>query len=250
MPIDASISRRIPSSTNGSRRSASSCWATAAASSGCLTLAWAWRRAYTLGLLVMSVELFACAFLHSYALVLLALALGGFGNGLALVHDRILLSHSTPECMHGRVFGLQKTCVSFAFALSFLASGALIASVGVQAAFFACAVGLTLVQLFVFPRLRRAWPAPNTDFGRASLGAHGEIAQLVEHTTENRGVPGSSPGLAISVRRTQTGDHRSAEPRYWFESGSRRRSALVRRHHRHGAPSCLCQHVPRSFCFR
>src|SRR6478735_8011243 len=26
---------------------------------------------------------------------------------------------------------------------------------------------------------------------------HGEIAQLVEHTTENRGVPGSSPGLAI-----------------------------------------------------
>jgi hypothetical protein len=25
----------------------------------------------------------------------------------------------------------------------------------------------------------------------------GEIAQLVEHSTENRGVPGSSPGLAI-----------------------------------------------------
>src|SRR5436189_6322647 len=31
----------------------------------------------------------------------------------------------------------------------------------------------------------------------ASLPHHGEIAQLVEHTTENRGVPGSSPGLAI-----------------------------------------------------
>ena len=32
-----------------------------------------------------------------------------------------------------------------------------------------------------------------------SLGStsHGGIAQLVEHTTENRGVPGSSPGLAI-----------------------------------------------------
>ena len=167
--------------------------------------AWVWRRAYTLGLFVMSVELFACAFLHSYVLVLLALALGGFGNGLALVHDRMLLSHSTPESLHGRVFGLQKTCVSFAFALSFLASGALIASVGVQAAFFACAVGLTLVQLFVLPRLRRAWPTPNPGFGRASLGAHGEIAQLVEHTTENRGVPGSSPGLAISASR-------SAEP--------------------------------------
>ncbi len=29
----------------------------------------------------------------------------------------------------------------------------------------------------------------------------GEIAQLVEHTTENRGVPGSNPGLAISPAR-------------------------------------------------
>jgi hypothetical protein len=27
----------------------------------------------------------------------------------------------------------------------------------------------------------------------------GEIAQLVEHTTENRGVPGSNPGLAIAL---------------------------------------------------
>ncbi len=29
------------------------------------------------------------------------------------------------------------------------------------------------------------------------IGDRGEIAQLVEHSTENRGVPGSSPGLAI-----------------------------------------------------
>ena len=33
-----------------------------------------------------------------------------------------------------------------------------------------------------------------------SIARHGEIAQLVEHTTENRGVPGSSPGLAIPWR--------------------------------------------------
>src|SRR4030088_1189671 len=34
---------------------------------------------------------------------------------------------------------------------------------------------------------------------------HGEIAQLVEHTTENRGVPGSSPGLAMYVRARPPG---------------------------------------------
>ena len=32
------------------------------------------------------------------------------------------------------------------------------------------------------------------------LRQRGEIAQLVEHMAENRGVPGSSPGLAISTR--------------------------------------------------
>ena len=37
------------------------------------------------------------------------------------------------------------------------------------------------------------------DLRRATLPDRGEIAQLVEHTTENRGVPGSSPGLAIGV---------------------------------------------------
>ena len=32
---------------------------------------------------------------------------------------------------------------------------------------------------------------------RATIRRRGEVAQLVEHTTENRGVPGSIPGLAI-----------------------------------------------------
>src|SRR5207302_1401885 len=42
-----------------------------------------------------------------------------------------------------------------------------------------------------FPR------APRLTIEPLASPHHGEIAQLVEHTTENRGVPGSSPGLAI-----------------------------------------------------
>ncbi len=70
---------------------------------------WAWRRAYVLGIAAMTAELIACALLHSFWLVIGALAIGGFGNGLALVHDRLLLAHSTPESLHGRLFALQKT---------------------------------------------------------------------------------------------------------------------------------------------
>ena len=99
--------------------------------------------------------------MHSFPLVLLALALGGFGNGLALVHDRMLLAASTPESLHGRLFGLQKTCVSFAFALSFLVSGALIAAAGVQFAFLVCGAALAIVMVLAVPRLRTAWPTPS-----------------------------------------------------------------------------------------
>ena len=38
----------------------------------------------------------------------------------------------------------------------------------------------------------------------ATIYGRGEIAQLVEHTTENRGVPGSSPGLAIAALRRRS----------------------------------------------
>jgi hypothetical protein len=88
------------------------------------------------------------------------MALGGFGNGLALVHDRLLLASSTPDSLHGRLFALQKTCTSFAFALSFIASGALIAGAGVETAFLVSGLALALVLSTALPRLRAAWPTP------------------------------------------------------------------------------------------
>ena len=121
---------------------------------------WAWRRAYLFGIAALVVELIACAVLHSYAVAVAALAVGGFGNGLALVHDRLLLSGSTPPSLHGRVFGLQRTCVSLAFALSYLAGSALITQIGVQGAFLVSGIGLLAVLASALPRLRAAWPAP------------------------------------------------------------------------------------------
>src|SRR5579884_1290594 len=50
------------------------------------------------------------------------------------------------------------------------------------------------------PRAARATGrrgAPRPDPAPLASAPTGEIAQLVEHTTENRGVPGSIPGLAI-----------------------------------------------------
>ena len=127
---------------------------------------WDWRRAYIIGIAAMTIELLACGVLHSFWLVVPALALGGFGNGLALVHDRLLLSESTPESLHGRLFAIQKTCVSLAFAVSFITSGAMIAGGGVRAAFLVCGFGLVLVGFLAQRRLRAAWPRPDATASR------------------------------------------------------------------------------------
>jgi MFS family permease len=123
-------------------------------------VAWEWRRAYQVGLACMAFDLLACAALPSFWILLPIFVLGGFGNGFALVHDRLLLSHAAPESLHGRLFALQKACTSFAFAASFLGAGAMIAFGGVQIAFLCAGVGLVAVMIAVAPRLRATWPAP------------------------------------------------------------------------------------------
>jgi MFS family permease len=122
--------------------------------------AWEWRRAYQVGLACMAFDLLACAALPSFWMLLPVFVIGGFGNGFALVHDRLLLSHAAPDSMHGRLFALQKACTSGAFAISFLTAGAMIAFGGVQIAFLCAGIGLIGVIVAVSPRLRTAWPAP------------------------------------------------------------------------------------------
>jgi MFS family permease len=121
---------------------------------------WRWRQAYLLGLVCMGVDLLLCAAAPYFWLVLLSFALGGFGNGLALVHDRLLLAHSVPEPLHGRLFALHKTCTSGAFVVAFVAAGALISSFGVQAMFVCGGTAVVVIILIVRPHLRALWPEP------------------------------------------------------------------------------------------
>jgi MFS family permease len=121
---------------------------------------WRWRQVYLLGVFAMAFELVACSVLRSPLLVVLALAIGGFGNGAALVHDRLLLASSAPESLHGRLFSLQRMCVAAAFATSFVGAGALITTLGVRSTLLVAGVGLGLVASAASFRLRKAWPTP------------------------------------------------------------------------------------------
>jgi MFS family permease len=121
---------------------------------------WRWRRAYQAGLACMATELVLCSAGLGLFPLLAVFALGGFGNGFALVHDRLLLASSAPPEIHGRVFAFQKACTSLAFGASFVAAGVMIAGVGVQIAFLLAGVTLAGVLAVAAPRLRREWPSP------------------------------------------------------------------------------------------
>lgn len=122
--------------------------------------AWEWRRAYTTGLACMAADLLLCSLAPPLPLLLFVFVLGGFGNGFALVHDRLLLGEAVPPALHGRVFAVQKTMTSCAFAGSFAAAGVLIAMGGVQDMFLVAGTSMLVVMLCAVPRLRATWPAP------------------------------------------------------------------------------------------
>jgi len=122
--------------------------------------AFQWRRAYIAGLACMAVDLALCALWSNLWLLLPVFALGGFGNGFALVHDRLLLGDAVPDSLHGRVFALQKALTSLAFAGSFLAASVLISISGVQTTFAVAAAGMLVVIAVTTPRMRATWPAP------------------------------------------------------------------------------------------
>jgi MFS family permease len=123
--------------------------------------AFEWRRAYQFGLGCMAVDLVLCGFVPSFWLLLPVFALGGFGNGFALVHDRLLLGHAVPDALHGRVFALQKALTSLAFATSFIAASVLISISSVQTTFALAGVGMLGVIAISSSRMRAAWPAPS-----------------------------------------------------------------------------------------
>ena len=119
-----------------------------------------WRRAYIAGLLCMAIDLLLCALWPQLWILLPVFVLGGFGNGFALVHDRLLLGDSVPEALHGRVFALQKALTSLAFAASFIGASVLISIGGVQSTFAIAAAGMLGTIALSAPRMRATWPAP------------------------------------------------------------------------------------------
>ena len=132
---------------------------------------WQWRKAYLAGLMCMAGDLVLCAVAPHFWLLVVTFALGGFGNGLALVHDRLLFAHTVPEPLHGRLFALHKTCTSAAFVIAFLLAGVLISALGIQAMFLCGGLALMVIIVVIRRPLRGAVAGAGGRGGPGGAGA-------------------------------------------------------------------------------
>jgi MFS family permease len=121
------------------------------------------RRRYLQGAFVMGIGWVASGASPNIGLALLAFGLAGFGNGLLLVHERLLIQAVVPERLQGRIFAVSDTVVSWAFALAFLTAGPLLETLGIrETILIGGGVALMFAAAAAFG-LRNQWTAPRRE---------------------------------------------------------------------------------------
>jgi MFS family permease len=113
------------------------------------------ERAFVFGLLAMGGGLALSGVAPVFVVALATFGLAGFGNGLVLVYERLLIQTSVPENLMGRVFGAKDALTAWAFGIAFVGSGAAVAAFGQRAVISAAGVLCLGVCLSAMLLLRR-----------------------------------------------------------------------------------------------
>ena len=115
------------------------------------------KRRYLQGAFVLGAGSVAAGASPGLALALLAFGVAGFGNGLLLVHERLLIQAVVPENLQGRIFAVSDTVVSWAFGISFLCAGPLLSGIGIRETLLIAGGAGLLVAAFAALGLRDQW---------------------------------------------------------------------------------------------
>ena len=113
------------------------------------------KRRYLAGLALTGAAFFASGLAPAYAVALFTFALAGIGNGLVLVHGRLLFQQLVPERLLGRAFGVNDTIQCWAFAPGFVCAGVLASLFGTRTLFYLAGAGALIVWGLASLTLRR-----------------------------------------------------------------------------------------------
>jgi MFS family permease len=114
------------------------------------------KRRYLLGIMLIGAGLLTAA-IPTYLVAALGLALAGLGNGITLVNERILCQRVVPDALMARAFAVFDTAGSWAFAIAFVGSGAVLAAVGTRPVLLVAGLGSLAIWSVSKVALRGVW---------------------------------------------------------------------------------------------
>lgn len=112
---------------------------------------------YLGGLRIVGIGLLLLSIVPIYAAALPAFFLIGLGNGLVVVHERLIFQRTVPDRLAGRAFAVLDTLASWAFAGAFILAGVLISAIGTRELLAISGAGSLLVWALAASRLRSVW---------------------------------------------------------------------------------------------
>ena len=130
------------------------------------------RRRYLAGAFLMALGFATSGLAPSVAVAAFTFLAAGYGNGMLLVYERLLIQALVPDALSGRVFGIRDAITAWAFAAGFLAGPLLLDAVGTRAMITAAGACGLLVWLATTIALRRSGLTPHPSVALAgSTGA-------------------------------------------------------------------------------
>jgi MFS family permease len=112
------------------------------------------RDRFLFGMILMAGGYLASGLAGRWELLLITFVVAGFGNGVMLVHERLMLQELVPDRLAARVFGIRDAITAWAYAISFTAAGGLASAFGSRAVMIASGAGVVLVWAVTAMRMR------------------------------------------------------------------------------------------------
>lgn len=113
------------------------------------------RRRFLQGMMLMGLGFLLSGLAPTLGVALVTFTIGGFGNGLLLVHERVIVQEIVPDRLLARAYGVKDALASWAFGAAFLGAGATLTAVSPRALIVIAGVGGLIVALASAIALRR-----------------------------------------------------------------------------------------------
>jgi MFS family permease len=119
-----------------------------------------YKQRYVLGAIAVALGMIAMAVFPVYGAVLVAFAVFGIGNGLQVVHERLIFQLAIPQRLMGRAFALLDSLGAWAFAIAYLVAGLTVSLLGPRGAIAVAAGGVVATTAYAAYALKTAPDPP------------------------------------------------------------------------------------------